>query len=89
MYVMAKNFHFQLLQMSGILNQVPENSQLLLDIKYRLIYIFQYHKDFYHLEEDYLAVLHQFNFYRFYEDIFSLICCCLGISFMEIISRES
>ena len=48
---------FQLLQKSGHLNQVPVNSQLLLDIKYRLIYIFQYHKDFYHLAEDYLEVL--------------------------------
>jgi len=45
----------RLLQKSGQLNQVPVNSQLLLDIKYRLIYIFQYHKDFYHPAEDYLA----------------------------------
>jgi len=45
-----------LLKRVGEWSQVPENSQLLFDIKYRLIFIYQYHKDFYHLEEDYLTV---------------------------------
>ena len=51
-----KTLTFQLLKRVGEWSQVPENSQLLFDIKYRLIFIYQYHKDFYHLEEDYLTV---------------------------------
>ena len=47
---------FQLLQRTGKWSQVPENSQLFSDIKHRLIFIFQYHKDFYNLEEEYLSV---------------------------------
>ena len=48
---------FQLLERAGQWSQVAETSQLISDIKYRLIYIFQYHRDFYHPEEDYLQVL--------------------------------
>lgn len=44
-----------LLQRTGKWSQVPENSQLFSDIKHRLIFIFQYHKDFYNLEEEYLS----------------------------------
>ena len=47
---------FQLLERAGQWSQVAETSQLISDIKYRLIYIFQYHRDFYHPEEDYLQV---------------------------------
>ena len=46
----------QLLERAGQWSQVAETSQLISDIKYRLIYIFQYHRDFYHPEEDYLQV---------------------------------
>ena len=46
----------QLLNRTGEWESVPENSQLLSDIKYRLMYIYQYHQDFYHPDEDYLKV---------------------------------
>ena len=46
----------QILQREGIWSEVPETSQLLQDVKYRLIFIYQYHKDFYHCEEEFLEV---------------------------------
>jgi len=45
---------FKLLNRPGEWESVTENSQLLSDIKYRLMYIYQYHQDFYHPDEDYL-----------------------------------
>ena len=36
--------------------EIPENSQFLQDVRYRLIFIYQYHKDFYHCEEEFLEV---------------------------------
>ena len=47
---------FKLLNRPGEWESVPENSQLLSDIKYRLMYIYQYHQDFYHPDEGYLKV---------------------------------
>ena len=67
---------FQLLERAGQWSQVAETSQLISDIKYRLIYIFQYHRDFYHPEEDYLQVgtlaadvvlLYINNIYRYFQ----------------------
>merc|ERR1711963_1258146 len=43
-----------LLNRPGEWESVPENSQLLSDIKYRLMCIYQYHQNFYHPDEDYL-----------------------------------
>jgi len=34
--------------------EIPENSQFLQDVRYRLIFIYQYHKYFYHDDEEYL-----------------------------------
>ena len=48
--------HSQVLLREGEWSSVPPNSQLFYEVRHRLINLYQYHKDFYFSEENYLKV---------------------------------
>jgi len=47
---------YQILLRGGEWSGVPANSQLFYEVRHRLIYLYQYHKDFYFSEENYLKL---------------------------------
>jgi len=50
----ATSFDQLLSRRDGEWKNLPSNSQLFLDMRYRLIFIYQYHRDFYHNRDDFL-----------------------------------